>query len=86
LFSAAGLKQPFKYTLRVPVSVSLAQEITSGFVFQHSLYLEDMGSSLDLLRWLFLSKRAWSPAQKSEYRYLLKKGLSSLVLGKSNLG
>jgi glycosyltransferase involved in cell wall biosynthesis len=86
LFSAAGLKQPFKYTLRVPVSVSLAQENTSGFFFKHSLYLEDMGSSLDLLRWLFLSKRAWSPAQKSEYRYLLKKGLSSLVLGKSNLG
>jgi hypothetical protein len=81
LFLAAGLTKPFPYSLRVPVSDPLAQEITSGFVFQHSLYLEDMGSSRDLLCWLFHSRKAWSPKQKLAYRYLWKKGLSSALFG-----
>jgi hypothetical protein len=82
LFFAAGLKKPFLYSLRAPVSVPLAQEIASGFVFQHSLHLEDMGSGKDLLRWLFRSKRSWNKAQKSDYRFLLKKGFIDSVFGR----
>ncbi len=82
LFLAAGLKKPFLYSLRAPVSVPLAQEIASGFVFQHSLHLEDMGSGKDLLRWLFRSKRSWNKAQKSDYRFLLKKGFIDSVFGR----
>jgi len=84
MFPAAGLKKPFNYALRVQVSVSLAQHIVSAFVFQHSIFLEDMGSSFDLLRWLFKSKKAWSPELQPEYRYLMKRGLVHALFGNPN--